>query len=94
MKIIRQGTRVLELKGQGQGSAPPRVGSASPAPTPDEVSPFQLVHVPPPPPIPPYEPVGGKLAELCYNPQSRLYLIGFGLFLMAAGLVLGFGPKT
>lgn len=94
MKIIRQGTRVLELKNlAGPGASDPRLGSASPAPTPDEVSPFQLVHVPPPPPMPAYEPVGGTLAKLCYHPPSRLYLIGAGLLLMAAGLVLGLGSK-
>jgi hypothetical protein len=94
MKIIRQGTRVLELKdARRAGATDQRLGSSSPAPTPDEVSPFHLVHVPPPPPMPPYEPVGGTLANLCYHPQSRLYLIGTGLLLMAAGLVLGLGSK-
>ena len=94
MKIIRQGTRVLELKDTSRlGTPDQRLGSSSPAPTPDEVSPFQLVHVPPPPPMPPYEPVGGTLAKMCYHPQSRLYLIGTGLLLMAAGLVLGLGSK-
>jgi hypothetical protein len=100
MKIIREGTRVLELKGSraeagvaGATTAGQRIVSASPAPTPDEMSPFQLVHVAPPPAMPPYEPVGGRLAELCYQPQSRLYLTGFGLLLMAAGLVLGFGTR-
>jgi hypothetical protein len=30
---------------------------------------------------------------LCYDAKSRLYLIGAGLMAMAAGLVLGIGPK-
>ena len=95
MKIIREGTRVLELKKQKQQS--PRPGApGAPATagfTADEMSPFHLVHVAPPPPLPPYKPVGGLLAGLCYNPHTRLYLTGIGLFLMAAGLVFGFGPK-
>ena len=83
MKIIRQGTRVLELKKTPGGNAP----------TPDDMSPFHLVHVAPPPPMPPYQPNGGRLANICYDPHKRLYLLGAGLFLMAAGLVMGFGPK-
>ena len=98
MKIIRQGTRVLELKGNarresraGAGAGVPLAASAGLSP--DEMSPFHLVHVAPPPPMPPYEPAGGVLAGLFYHPRSRLYLIGTGLFLMAVGLVLGFGVK-
>ena len=89
MKIIRQGTKVLELKrhpGTDGGSA---AGLAA-----DEMSPFQLVHVAPPPPMPTYQPVGGVLAGVCYNPHTRLYLMGLALFLMAAGLVLGFATKA
>ena len=95
MKIIRQGTRVLELK-KGKQQAPRPGGPGAPATAgfnADEMSPFHLVHVAPPPPLPPYKPVGGLLAGLCYNPHTRLYLTGIGLFLMAAGLVFGFGPK-
>lgn len=102
MKIIREGTRVLELKKQRQGTGTPNGGavatgaygaSAQAGLTPDEMSPFHLVHVAPPPPLPPYKSVGGRLAGLCYNPRTRLYLTGIGLFLMAAGLVLGVGPQ-
>lgn len=55
-------------------------------------SPFDLVKVPPPPAVEPYEPVGGKLAAICRNGHSRLYLMGAGLFVLAAGLVLGASP--
>ena len=89
MKIIRQGTKVLELKKQPRSAVAPAVTTAA-----DEMSPFHLVHVAPPPPLAPYKPVGGLLAGLCYNPHTRLYLTGIGLFLMAAGLVFGFGPKA
>ncbi len=56
------------------------------------MSPFAIVAVPPPPPLPPYKPVGGRIATICYNPHSRLYLMGAGLMLLAMGLVMGYGP--
>ena len=87
MKIIREGTRVLELKKSGNKNAG---GGAAAG---EDVSPFHLVAVAPPPPMPPYQPDGGRLATLCYDPHKRLYLMGVGLFLMAAGLVCGFAPK-
>ena len=91
MRIIREGTRVLELKKtDGTASAGAAAGATA---MPADVSPFHLVHVAPPPPMPPYRPKGGRLASLCYDPRKRLYLMGTGLFLMAAGLVLGFAPK-
>ena len=78
MKIIRPGTKVLELKDSGEA----------------EMSPFHITAVAPPPKLPPYQPLGGTLAQLCYNPKSRLYLIGLGLLLTASGLVLGFGARS
>ena len=93
MKIIREGTRVLELKKhkradvQGNGATTPGLLAA------DDMSPFHLVAVAPPPPLPPYKPVGGVLAGLCYNPHTRLYMTGLGLLFMAAGLVFGFAPR-
>lgn len=74
MKVIPQGARVLEL--------PREPGSTS-------MSPFQLVNVAPPPALPPYKPVGGFLARMCYDPHSRLYLIGIALGMIATGLVMG-----
>jgi hypothetical protein len=78
MKIIRPGTKVLALKDSGEA----------------EMSPFQITAVAPPPKMPPYKPLGGTLAQLCYNPKSRLYLIGVGLLLTAVGLVMGFGARS
>ena len=78
MKIIRAGTKVLELKGDDEPG----------------MSPFQLTNVAPPPAFPAYQSRGGTLARLCYNPKSRLYLMGTGLLLSAAGLVLGFGARS
>lgn len=90
MRIIREGSRVLELK---KPAAPGGRGAAAGSVMADDVSPFHLVHVAPPPPMPPYQSKGGWLAILCYDPHQRLYLMGGGLLLMAAGLVMGFGPK-
>jgi hypothetical protein len=78
MKVIPQGTKILELPHEPGGSS---------------MSPFQLVNVPPPPPLPPYKPVGGTLARLCYDMHSRLYLIGVALVMIATGLVMGSTPE-
>ena len=56
---------------------------------PEGMSPFQLVNVAAPAPLPPYRPVGGTLARICYGQHSRLYLIGVSLAMIATGLVLG-----
>lgn len=78
MKVIPEGTRVLELQHEQDGTT---------------MSPFQLVSVAPPPPLPPYRPVGGTIANLCYNPHTRLYVIAAALLMMAMGLVLGYAPQ-
>ena len=74
MKMVREGTSVLETK--------TAVGK-------EELSPFLLVTLPPPAEMPEYQPVGGMLAEVCRNPKSQLYLTGAGLLMIACGLVLG-----
>ena len=79
LRVIRRGAKVLELDDNGRGS--------------EDMSPFHLVSVSPPPPMPPYQPRGGRVAELCYNPRTRLYLLGAGLGLLATGLVLGYVPR-
>src|SRR6185312_7773701 len=61
LKMIPQGTSVLELKGEKNST---------------EMSPFLLVTVPPPAPLPPYRPVAGFLANACRHPKSQLYIIG------------------
>jgi hypothetical protein len=78
MKYIREGTSVLQLKGSGK----------------EEMSPFHLVTVPPPPPMAPYQPVGGPIAHIVRQPRAQLYLVGGALLLIAMGLVLGYVPKT
>ncbi len=74
MKMVPQGTEVLELKSQ--------------KPVVAEMSPFLLVTLPPPAPMPPYRPIGGVLADACRNPKTQLYLIGGSLMMIATGLVL------
>jgi hypothetical protein len=79
MKLVREGTSVLELKGRHDDNL--------------DVSPFPLLTVPPPEPIAPYAPVGGAFSELCRRPRSRLLIMGGGMMLIACGLVLGHVPR-
>ena len=76
MKMVREGTSVLELKGQEFQR---------------NMSPFLLVTLPPPEPLPEYQPVGGRFAKLCRHPRTQLYMIGGGLLMIAVGLVLSHG---
>jgi hypothetical protein len=78
MKYIREGSTVLHLRGSGK----------------EEMSPFHLVSVPPPPPLPPYEPVGGPLGNIIRKPRAQLYACGAALLMIASGLVLGYVPKS
>ena len=74
MKMVPQGTSVLELKSEKSNAA--------------DMSPFLLVTVPPPAPMPPYRPVGGFMADLCRHPKTQLYMIGAGMMMVACGLVM------
>jgi hypothetical protein len=76
MNIVKEGSRVWRDP----------LTSAAGA---DAMSPFQIVDVPPPAPLPPYQPAGGAFAAACLAPRSQLYLTGVGLLMLAAGLVLG-----
>jgi hypothetical protein len=78
MRYIRQGSTVLNLKGQAFNQ---------------EMSPFHLVAVPPPRALPPYHPIGGFIATLVRHPRTQLYLNGGAFLLIAAGLVLGYVPR-
>lgn len=73
MNVVRAGTAELEMDATGGLNS----------------SPFQLVSVPPPAPLEPYQPAGGRLAAMCRNPRSQLYLMGGSLLLIAIGLTLG-----
>ena len=79
MKVIRKGTAILDLKED---------------PTRAEMSPFLLVNVPPPAPLPDYKPIPGVLSSLCLNPKRELYVLGAAIMLVATGLVLGHETKA
>jgi hypothetical protein len=53
------------------------------------MSPFQILSVTPIKPLPPYKPLSGTIANLCYGVHTRLYLIGIALGMLAIGLVMG-----
>jgi hypothetical protein len=77
MKFVREGTTVLDMPDDNTTAS----------------SPFLLVTLPPPNPMPPYKPLGGVLSVVGRSPQLRLYVLGIGLLLLAAGTVLGGGTK-
>jgi hypothetical protein len=74
MRFVRKGSGVLDLD-ESSGMA--------------GKSPFSLVAIPPPAAVPTFRRPESRLANLCRNPKSRLYLLGTGLMLLATGLVLG-----
>lgn len=79
MKLVREGTSVLELRGQFDHKS--------------DVSPFPLLTIPPPEPVAAYRPLGGVFSNLCRHPRSRLLILGGGLLMIACGLVLGSAPR-
>ncbi|MCY2951776.1 MAG: hypothetical protein NTU53_07330 [Planctomycetota bacterium] len=80
LHLIRKGMTVLEMPGVLVSEG--------------DRSPFVLVSVSRPPPMPACPKIGGKLAEVFRDSRNRLYLIGGGLMLVATGLVLGSTPKA
>jgi hypothetical protein len=78
MRMVREGTSILKLKG-GQGSS--------------EMNPFLLTAVAAPDPLPPYQSPKGLLSDVFLAGRTRLYATGAGLLLVAGGLVLGYAPK-
>jgi hypothetical protein len=79
MKLVREGTSVLNLKDATGRS---------------DMSPYLLLTIPPPPPMPQYQPVGGVFSELCRHPRSRLFLMGSALLAIACALILGESSRT
>ena len=53
------------------------------------MSPYALVHVDRPAPLPAYEPVGGVLGRWFNDTRRQIYFAGAGLLLVAAGVILG-----
>jgi hypothetical protein len=79
MKLVREGTSVLNLKDATAHA---------------DMSPYLLLTIPPPPPMPEYKPVGGLFSNLCRHPRSRLFLIGSALLSIACALILGESNRT
>ncbi len=79
MKVVREGTAVLEIKNSDKAN---------------EMSPFLLVAVAPPPALVPYKPLGGVFSAWCREPKSRIYVLATGLMLCAAGLIMGSRPDA
>ena len=75
MKFIREGTNVLDLPKQSAQR--------------DQMSPFLLTAMPRPAPLAQVAPRSGLLGKLDSDSKLQLYVIGFGLFLLAVGLVMG-----
>jgi len=82
MRAVQQGEAIVDTKADG-GSAQSASANA------ERMSPFNIINVPPPAALPPYQPVGGYFARLCRSPQSHVYLLGSAMILIAGGLVLG-----
>jgi hypothetical protein len=82
MRAVQQGEAIVDTKADS-GSAQSASADA------ERMSPFNIINVPPPASLPPYQPVGGYFARLCRSPQSHVYLLGAGMILVAGGLALG-----
>jgi len=76
MRQIRQGSAPLRLDGDAAGA--PAVATVT-----------DMLRIPTPPPVPPYRPLTGVLGDLTNGSRHQLLGLGGGLFLVAAGLVLG-----
>jgi hypothetical protein len=79
MNIVRAGSRVWQPGQSADG---------------DSTSPFAVMAVPKPVPLPAYQPVGGWFSALCRDARSNLYLTGVALLMLAAGLVMGVAPRS
>jgi hypothetical protein len=73
MKLVPEGTNMLDLGGDDQAPS----------------SPFLLVQIPAPVTLASDRPGAGDLFSIFLRQRPRLYLLGGGMFLIAAGLVLG-----
>lgn len=74
MKLVREGSAVLELKG---------------APAETDSSPFHFTRIAPPPEVKPYESAPGVLPHLLATPRARGLALGGGALLVAIGLIMG-----
>jgi hypothetical protein len=91
MKMVREGTSVLELRDRAVQASQTQQSSSQHQQ--QNMSPYPLLTVAPPDALPPYAPLGGRFANLCREPRSRLALMGSALMLIASGLVLGYTAR-
>jgi hypothetical protein len=82
MRAVQQGEAIVDTK-------PDRGSAQSASADAERMSPFNIINVPPPAALPPYQPVSGYFARLCRSTQSHVYLLGAGMILVAGGLALG-----
>ncbi len=82
MKMIRQGTGVLDL-GEGQ----PQTDA-------QRMSPFLLAALPPPQPIEPYRSPAPLLTTLFGHAGLRIYLLGAAILLIATAMLLDAGKPS
>jgi hypothetical protein len=78
MKLVRDGTSVLEVRGVDARQR--------------DLSPYLLVTLPPPAELAPYRPIGGVFSRMCRHPRSRLLIMGTAMLLMAGGMVMSAAP--
>ncbi len=79
MKRVRAGTEIISFTPQ----KPRRVQN-----------PTDMLRVPRPDPVPPYVPPAGMLGTICTDDRKQLYAVALGLFVVAATLIVGSGPKA
>jgi cell division protein FtsL len=68
-----------------------RVVQMSKDKNPFAMSPYALVTIDPPAPMPEYQPMGGFLSRYFLDTKGQIYLTGLGILLVAAGVILGGG---
>ncbi|HEY1923501.1 MAG TPA: hypothetical protein VGG44_12185 [Tepidisphaeraceae bacterium] len=81
MRVVPEGQTALDLRLAGNSG---QTASAAAA----RMSPFSILKVPAPAPLEPYKPVGGEFSQLCRDPHSHGFVLGAGMIMVAAGLVL------
>jgi hypothetical protein len=74
LRMTRPDARVVQMPKAGETYA---------------MSPFAMMSVDAPPPVPAYRPVAGLLTRAFLNPQRQVFVAGFGIMLVAAGVILG-----
>jgi hypothetical protein len=81
MRVVPQGQTALDMKPAGNSVQTASMAAA-------RMSPFSILNVPAPAALAPYRPVGGQFAELCRGSHSHGFVLGAGMIMIAAGLVM------